>query len=384
MNSMFTELDLKEIRNNISLTEKGMFDVSSIYISFLNPTSFENLKSEIIEFHSLTEGLQDLIIKNFKKVFSGSIDQKTFAPHFIEERKDEKDKDGIDSLYKLITDLVGFDEDDLLYTGDAISKKILASKGYKKNIVVTLAECRIGIQGQYKNFKILNVSKTKPTKSEFVFNGADKKFSLKPFLDSIIQMTSPLDAIAYPLRYKEVEDLNRFYYYTSKSNNVNLSFIEKVAEAKVKLTKKQEVAAFNKIVSKAAGETLDIQQTYNFYYNLNAFEEAKETQDGLDEEEFISKFEIKKAFEKSNIEIKNDLTELFVDILGLEDYEFNKNNVLPKIHKKSIHIQDDNTEVYLKPKALEDIKQIKNEDGQVCLVIPIQNQACLNDINIIK
>ena len=69
MNSMFTELDLKEIRNNISLTEKGMFDVSSIYISFLNPTSFENLKSEIIEFHSLTEGLQDLIIKNFKKVF---------------------------------------------------------------------------------------------------------------------------------------------------------------------------------------------------------------------------------------------------------------------------------------------------------------------------
>lgn len=203
-------------------------------------------------------------------------------------------------------------------------------------------------------------------------------------MDSIIQMTSPLDAIAYPLRYKEVEDLNRFYYYTSKSNNVNLSFIEKVAEAKVKLTKKQEVAAFNKIVSKAAGETLDIQQTYNFYYNLNAFEEAKETQDGLDEEEFISKFEIKKAFEKSNIEIKNDLTELFVDILGLEDYEFNKNNVLPKIHKKSIHIQDDNTEVYLKPKALEDIKQIKNEDGQVCLVIPIQNQACLNDINIIK
>lgn len=361
---MISEQDLKEIRKNISTKDNSMINISRIYMSLINATSHELLNSSILEFHEMDEVSQELIIKNIKKTFSGSIGQKVFTPEFKDVAKNS---DG--SVYSLINKVNFYENDNLLETGNDISKQILNSGAYKKsNFLILFAECGIGVSGEYKNIKILTICKTKPTKSEFVYNNSDKTFKLKPFLDCIIQLASPLDGIAYPLCYKDVVDKSKCLYYSSKADNINLAFLDTVLHAEAKITKKQEKIAFGKIMSDLLDTKVSIPQIYKLYENFDVFDEENQT---VDEDKIITKFEIKKAFEKSNLSMAKPIDEVFQNVLNVADYEFNAVDVLPNLGSKSVHIKDDDSEINIKPKLLEKIKQTKNDEGEICLLIPV-------------
>jgi len=68
--------------------------------------------------------------------------------------------------------------------------------------------------------------------------------------------------------------------------------------------------------------------------------------------------------------------------LGNTNYQFIVANIIPDIKKKSINISNDNTEVMIKPDYLENVHQVQIEDGDIYLLIRLNEQLSANGIDI--
>ena len=68
--------------------------------------------------------------------------------------------------------------------------------------------------------------------------------------------------------------------------------------------------------------------------------------------------------------------------MGNTNYQLKVPNIIPDIKKKSINISNDNAEVMIKPDYLENVHQVQIEDGDIYLLIRLNEQLSANGIDI--
>lgn len=376
---MIKEKDMKWIAKQFKYSEKSLMSVKNIYFGFIKANEKELLYSEVCEPIDMEEDLLNLVLKNLKKVYSGKNDIKAFTPTFLEEEIDKED-----SFYKLINRLETKDGD-FKENCDKVASKIAASSCFEDNVVLVMLESTIIKEDLKRNLITGTICKTKMGTTNFIFKGnvfndvSTKKneFILQSSIDPNIILNIPMEGFSYPVLNDATALKGEILYYSNKANTINSPFVSKVLGCDVKLTALQEQIFFNSIISEVSGGKLAPKDLYSIYNSLDILDEELEL-----EERIVSKFEIKKALEK--IEIKEEMTveEAFEKLFGFDDYNFKVSNIIPNKEKKSISISNDDADIKVKPESLQNLKKIQTEDGQIYLMIPLNDDVSTNGFDL--
>lgn len=362
---MLTNKDLKYIAKQFSNSDKSLINFFDVYTSFLKPNG-DVEGSKVYSFSYFDETLSDMLIKNFKKVFSGKVDKNNFCPNFTDKTLNTDDV----SIYTLVKDIENCEKEEFKEKCDTISELIGECQLYDDNVVLIGLRCSILIEGVTRNLFVMSICKTKQGEKKYMYITDKEKFELTSSLDCEIITKSPIEGFAYPVLNEGTALKDRIMYYVSKSNKPEPKFLSKILGCVVELTAQQEDLYFHQILGLITDKKMNGQDMYKFYSTLkdNFSEEELEKGHAL-----IDKVSIKKALEKCDINQVMDIDEAFDNTFGFDDYEFKALNVLPEENKKSIVIQDEDTDIKIKPEKLEGMKQIQEEDGTLYLMIPIQS-----------
>lgn len=375
---MIKEKDIKWISKQFKESSKSFMDFKRVYFGFIKSDKKEVLYSEVKNMYMLEEDLRKLVIKNLKKVYSGKTDIKIFTPSFL-----EKPKNTDESFYSVINEIES-GNNDFKELSDKIAFKIAESRSFENNIVLILSECNIFKEGVKRNLIVGTICKTKLGDVNFLFKGniiddneEDNKFMLQSSLDANINLSSPIEGFSYPILTDATAIKEELLYYSNKSNNINSVLVSKVFECDVKLTAKQEEIFFNSIINEVLGGNISPKNLFKLYNSLDIFDEDVE-----EDEKVVDRFEIDKSLKKLGIEQKMTTEEAFEKIFGFNNYEFKINNILPNKEKKSIYIKNEDADIKLKPESLQSLKKIQAEDGQVYLLVPMNDDISTNGFSL--
>lgn len=366
---MIKEKDMKWIAKQFKFSDKSLMDINNIYIGFIQAGDGKLLYSEVYDAINMEEDLLNLVLKNLKKVFSGKTDIKAFTPTFLEGEIEKED-----GFYNILNKLEGR-QGDFKDNCDELANKIAGTNIFEDNIVLLMLDGSMIKSDIKRNIITGSICKTKMGTTNFIFKNSD--FILQSSIDPNIVLTSPIEGFSYPVLNDDTALKGEILYYSNKANEINAPFVSRVIGCDVKLTALQEQIFFNSILNEVSGGKLPPKDLYVIYNSLDFLDEDLEL-----EERIVSKFEIKKALEKVEINQEMTVDEAFDKVFGLEDYEFKVSNILPDKEKKSICISNDDTDIKIKPETLQNLKKIQTEDGQIYLMIPINDDVSTNGLSL--
>lgn len=381
---MLKEKDIKFISKQFSMKSKSLLSVSNVYMGFLKGDTGEILSSEIKSWNYYEEDVQALLMKTFKKVYSGKPDIKIFCPKFLDETIDT-----IDSMYDFVTDIDSSSRDSFKEKCDSIVSHIGENHIYNENMVFIAMNGSIHKDGVARNIFVGTLCKVKQGDTNFIYKMSKKEddddndedsdfthcFKFTSSIDCIINLSSPVDGITYPILTDGTALRDMIGYYSSKSNKPDTVLISNVFGCDVKLTAQQENIFFTKILNTITDSKMSANDLYNVYNHLR-----NNVSDGDTSEEdiVIESIEISKAMEGCDINKIIEVKDAFKQVFGFENYTFKMVNVLPPVEKKSISISNDDADIRLKPDSLQNLKQVQDENGQVFLMIPMSENATTN------
>jgi hypothetical protein len=104
--------------------------------------------------------------------------------------------------------------------------------------------------------------------------------------------------------------------------------------------------------------------------------------DGEDDEEYrtIPRTMLERVLNEIGVEI-DDLTDIYIEVLDTEDYAFKADNVIPDFRDKSITISNTEAEVTFSPENLEKVKQVRDENGRLFLLMEISEKMRTENFN---
>ena len=376
---MIKEKDIKFIGKQFKLSDKSLLDVNKIYLGFVKGDGSGLISSHVKSWSYFEEELQELILKNLKKAYTGKVDEKIFSPEFVDAAIQSET-----STYSILKDITDVDDSIFKKKCEQLCERISEKHIYDTNIVFVGALCAVHKDGVRRPLFVSTICEVTNGKVNFVFKGTndkedvfDEQYALHSSLDSIINLQSPIDGISYPVLTDGTAYKNRVLYYSKKKNKPNTPLMSNVIECNIELTAEQEKIFFNSILNEVAGGKMSGRDLFTIYDHLRGnFTE----EDDIEEEIQVEKYEIKKALEKADIKQVIDLDDAFKKVFGFEDYTFKIGNILPNKDKKSITISNEDANIQVKPDLLKDMKQIQDENGQVFLMIPLSEEASTNGI----
>lgn len=374
---MIKDKDMKFIGKQFKRSEKSLLDIHNVYLGFMKGDGKGLLHSSVESYLSYDEDMRDLIIKNLKKVFSGKLDEKIFASSFVDSAYDNEN-----SAYSILSGIENCDEYKFKNTCDKLSNCIVDNNVYDENVVLLAAQCSVHMDGVRRTLFVSTVCPVKLGEANFIFKGktdkSDASFELTSSMDSIINIKAPMDGICYPILTNGTVLKESILYYSKKKNKPNTVFMSNVLGCNIELTAEQENIFFNSILTEVSGGKLSGKELYTIYTHLR----NNISEDEIEEDIEIDRFEIKKALEKSNIPLKVEIEDAFKKIFGFDNYIFKAPNVLPPVEKKSITITNDDASIQVKPDILKDMRQVQDENGQVFLMIPMTETAATNGVTL--
>lgn len=368
------KLDLTFMKKQFN-SEKGLIQVDGVYTVYINGDSREILSSKFRYFQHFEEDIQELLYKNIKKVYSGNIDVKIFVQEFVEENMD--DSDGSFNILSSISE--GGKKDTFIKICDSITQKIISSYVYDKSIAVFFYHAYLPTNDGRHDFIICTINKADAGKSQFVYMHNEKNFDYKSQLDPVINMTAPIEGFAYPVYEDRSVNGEKVMYYSSKSNKINGHFVSNVLNCNIKLTAKQEKTYFHSILNSICEGKIAPNLLYNIYDNI-----LKKYYNDDEEEGYktISLYELDKILKEVGINVKGDLSETYKQILGTSNYNFKVINVVPDISKRSICLENVDAEIKIRPDYLENVKQVESNDGDMYLLIRLNENLSTNGLKI--
>lgn len=378
---MLKEKDIKFIAKQFSMKPKSLLSISNVYMGFIKGDNGTLLASQVNSWNFFEEDTQTLLMKNFKKSYGGKIDINLFDPAFTESSLEDED-----TLYSFVQEIDQADKNELKEKCDNICELIGEKHIYEDNVAILAMNGSIHKDGVARNIFVLTICKVKQGDANFIFkmgkddeyDDLDNRFTLTSSMDCIVNLTSPLDCISYPILTEGTAIRNQICYRSSKSNKPNTNLISKVLGCDVKLTAQQENLFFVKILNTITNSKMAGKDLYNFYSYLRDNFTENDTEDDL----VIERFDISKALENSDINQVTKAEDAFEEIFGFDNYSFKAKNVLPSTEKKSISISNDDADIKIKPDSLQNLKQIQDENGQVYLMVPLSENASTNGIEL--
>lgn len=374
---MIKDKDIKLIAKQFKNSDKSILNIKKVFLGFLKGDGSGLISSEIYDWGYFGDDIQDLILVNLKKVFSGKIDEKVFCLDFTKSEITNED-----STYSILENISDSQKDDFKEKCELLCDKITENNLYSdSNIVFIGADCSLFFNTGKKDIFISTICEVAAGKTNLIFKdklkeNEDTHYILQSSLDPIVNLKNPLEGLCYPAINFENIYTQKILYYSKKKNKPNTEFISSYLGCNVTLTAEQEKIFFNSILNEVVGGKMSSRNLYSIYKNL---------QDTFEEEEndpFIEKTDIDSVISDANIKIKNSIDDAFIKVFGFDNYKFKLKNILPTQDKKSITFTNDDANIQVKPELLKDIKQIQDENGQVFLMVPLIEDASTNGITL--
>ena len=119
-------------------------------------------------------------------------------------------------------------------------------------------------------------------------------------------------------------------------------------------------------------------ELYRVYDNIMRRFESEEDEDYRT----LSPSVLKTVLEESDLTLAKDIEEVYSAVLGRTDYRFKVKNIVPDLSKKSISLGNSDTEINIKPDYLENVHQVQMDDGDIYLLIRLNENVSANGFNI--
>lgn len=377
--------DLSEIKKYMKL-DSTMLQIREIYNIYVKKDNSMLVHKELAFFDSLDFDTQELYLKNFKKVVSGTLDVKLFELDFINIENEN-------STQKLLYDTIKTNDKEILTDNlNNFAQKIAANFPYEKDVVITIAKCEYwkGSSKRRKeadeaiddnvtafNFLIGVINKIEHPKKALKFDSEDKAFRVNSIDDAIINLNAPIDGFMFPAFNNNCADVNHIMYFNNKPKEINPNYIQTVLNCRWTCTGEEEKTSFDNIIKAVSPEGVKTEVIQSVYEKL-----LNKIQD--EDDVSVDFNDIKTIFLESGIEIKDIslLESAYNDNVGSMNHEFKISNIVPTLNTKSIKITSEIASVSVSPSALNNIKQIRDINGNTCLLIKIPNKAEINGIEL--
>jgi len=385
--------DLLAIRKELKI-DNNMIKVNEIYSVYLKKDEGVVIHSELDYFENFDSEKQEIYLKNFKRILSGSLDTKLFELDFLKEDTENLDED----TYKAQSQLclaVKEDKDIFIVAADKVVAKLAENYKYETDVIITFIraeylkgttsrrkkEADIAIDDSTFAFKFMmcSVNKIDPPKKGLQFDFLNMKFKVNSILDGVVNLTAPLDGFMFPCFNNNSADISKVMYYCAKPKEINMSFVNEILGCEFKKTAEDEKGEFNAILKTLIGETIAPATMQNIYENLaRKLEESEEEDEENDSEAImVSLKDMKTVFEESGIDKLEGLEEAYKQVLGETSFDFKVKNIVPDMNTKSMKISTDSISLAFTPKELRGIRKVKDSQGKLCLLIELTDDVNL-------
>lgn len=370
--------DLANLRKEFKLSSY-MMPIKETYSVYLKKDNGEIITRELNYFETMDIEKRELYLANFKKVLTGAIDTKIFELDF--KMDDSENMQHL--LYSAISS-----ENSIVEYADKIVDKIFNHYMYDTDVVINFIRAEY-YKGNRKGneeteeasddyvqaieFILCSINKVDIPKRALKFDYEDMTFKPNSVLDSVINMNSPLDGFMFPSFNNEYVDVNKAIYYSSKSKQMNFTFVEQVLGCDIKPTAVEERESFNAILNIVIGDKIKPETIQEIYENI--YEKLEDQED--DEEPVVNIKSLKDILKYCGIENIEIVESAFDQICG-GDYDFKIKNIIPDFYSKSIKLENEYAKIEIEPRRLSSMKQIINENGKTCLLIELGESLELN------
>lgn len=357
------EAALKELRKHFKNSETSRIAVKEMVAVYLKMEVEEPVYVKETYFERLDDDDKNHLMKNFKKVLTGGVDKKVFELRFQEDG-DNHTQDTLDTMLTMNS------LQDFAIESNPIIMKIIDNYTYESDVVVHIIRFELDTEDQIIPFILGTVNKVEQPKGQYVLQhgvGDERDFTTAYSTDPIINLTSPIDGFMYPSMDGEQANVNRVINYHKKANETNPTFIGSVLNAEIVLTARQEKTYFNMILKKMLGDKVKpkaLHQIYSSIYNTFSTEEDSEHR-------VLHRGQLLRILEAQVEELDNDIQDVFEDVIGVQNYGFKVDNIMPDFNKKSVEIKSDEADISINPKDLNKVRQVRSTDGNMFLMLEI-------------
>ena len=307
--------DLKYLKKQFK-QDKSLLRINDIYSVFINGENREVLTTQFSYFNAMEEEIQDILLKNMKKILSGNIDVNVFEKEFNEEMLDDTEGSS-----KILKSMVKDNKNAFIEHCNAMVKKLLNTYTYDENTAVYFTRVTLLRKDTSYDFVICTINKAETPKQQVIYNYDEKAFEYKNRSEPIIKMASPIEGFMFPVFENDSIDFDKVLYYSSKSNNINTNFVFNVLNCDIKLTAKQEKTCFHNILNTVIGGKIKPIQLYNLYDNILKRYEQEEDE----EYRTLSLSVLNAVLDEIDIKTVVDINEIYTKVLGNTNYQFNIN-----------------------------------------------------------
>lgn len=185
----------------------------------------------------------------------------------------------------------------------------------------------------------------------------------------------PANGFLFPAFNNRGTDIHSMLYYSKKSEELQLDFVESIFGCTIPFTAKKQKETFNYLIQDTLGDACDYEAVKNIHNHLTEMvEEAKDSPDPL----VLSKPDVKRLFELSGVpeEKMETFDQTFEAVAGGKASLFAAN--IASIRKFNIEAPD--VVITVVPERT-DLIETRIIDGKKCLVITVNDQVEVNGVN---
>lgn len=358
--------------------------IGEIYSVYVKKDNKSIIHQELHHFDQLDDEMKELYLKNFKKVITGSFDQKLFELDF-ENTGLENNTQGI--LYKMVSE----NQEEALKEGtDSIIEKLMESYSYETDAVLTIIKAKYMLNANKKaidyeegiddimqsfDFLLCGINKIDMPKKALRFDFRHLEFSVNSINDAIINLASPLGGFMFPVLSGGQPDVNKVLFYNAKVKELDRSFIEGVLNCSIKMDAMTEKDTFTTILQTAIGDTVKPDVIQDIYERINEVAAACDEEAG--EVPTVGLGHVRAIIESIGVGNSKELERAFDTYVGTS-YDFKVQNIIPEFDKKSIKIESESANISVTPKDLGTIRQVRDKKGRKCLLIELTEDVVVD------
>ncbi|WP_017471304.1 DUF4317 domain-containing protein [Amphibacillus jilinensis] len=380
--------DIANVRKQFK-RENDLLHISEILNVYIMKESSEIYHQVSRPFSILDQDEQELFLANFKKVLTGSLDEKLFELKFQTDIEDS-------SQLILHQGLLANEGDRWQEQMLKLVEKMLNEREYDMDIVVTF------IKGDYlkpikkrndateesdrdsvysHNFILCTINKTQDPKKELLFDYVEKQFKYNVIVDPIINLKAPIGGFLFPCFTDQASDVNHILYSAPKANEPDPDFINDVLNAEESITAQEDKIIFEEIVRDAVGHQLNTSTLANVYQEVNRIVEENEAEDDTPKLDYK---DVEQVLKHSGIETVDHekLQTAFQNVVDNDQYELKAKHIVPKYNSKSIKINTKVANVAVSPEDLRFVKQI-HFSGKRYLMIEVEEDTIIDGFTMI-
>lgn len=342
--------DLSYLRKGFKL-DSPLVTISNISTTYIKKETGEVLVSQLPAYAILNNDVQELYLKNVKKLMSGKINVNVFNLDFNEESQDRQEL-----LFNLVRN-----ENDFEDNCNELLGHIVAHYNFNTDIVVNIVRFSLNLEENTYNFMACSISKIKNTQREFICDLRDGDFSTQYPMNPVIAITTPTDGFVFPSMEEQQPDVDHVINYTASKNNLNTEFVSEVIKAVPILSVQQERDLFLATMQEIFDGHIEYTKLNNIYTKIK------------DREDFGDKINVDRIENILNEESEN-MEEKIAQVLEEKvplGYEFTIANIVPDFTYKSFLLNNDQMDLKIQPECLDDIECV-TENNQLYLKVKLK------------